>query len=235
MQGSSFKARGKGALSLLRSAWSGKSAAGAKPQAAGVRLGAIDREKLLQIVRLGCPQVTAAKYVGLTGEQLENVLQGDDELSRDVLRAEAEAEVRHMGNVHKASHDEKNWRTSVWWLEHRGLGAPEAVEASDEYPEAVLAALEKFAELIVAEIPDVMRRQSLLTKLLHIALESVEPPVVIDAQPHGEGDEPPLGRELGAERQAAGELDRPAILAGRPARMAGLCSGEERDDVTAQE
>ncbi|HEX6961067.1 MAG TPA: hypothetical protein VF175_04320 [Lacipirellula sp.] len=174
-------------------------------------------------MQLGCPRSTAAKFIGLGEEQLEGLLTNDAQLRRDVLRAEAEAEVRHMGNVHNASKDEKNWRTSVWWLEQRGLRLPEAMESSEDFPEAVLAALEKFAELIVAEIPDVTRRQSLLTKLMHIAFESVEAPVVIDAQPRLEGAQP----------EAESEVDSPAILAGRPARMAGLCSEEGGDDLAA--
>jgi hypothetical protein len=181
--------KGSGALALLRSAWRGKSV-GAKPpatadlrQAAGRTLDASERAKLLQVVQLGCPRSTAAKFVGLTGEQLEGLLRQDEQLTREVLRAEAEAEVRHMGNVHKASSDEKNWRTSVWWLEHRGLGVVGARGTDEGFSEAVLAALDRFAELIVAEIPDLMRRQLLLTKLLHIAVESVEPATIIDVEP----------------------------------------------------
>ena len=168
-------------MSLLSSVWRRRRGVGDAKDGGARRLDRNDREKLLSVVRLGCPRATAAKSVGLTGEQLEALVQVDEELMRDLLRAEAQIEMRHMGNVHKASSDEKNWRTSVWWLEHlRKGGAGEAGEFETGVPEAVLTALERFAELIVAEIPDVTRRQSLLTKLLHIALESVEPTVVID-------------------------------------------------------
>jgi hypothetical protein len=170
--------KGSGALSLLRSAW-----IRAKPQAAeGRRLEAGERETLLHVMRLGCPRTTAAKCVWMESEQLEELLRGDESLRQEVLRAEAAAEIRHMGNVHKASQDEKNWRSSVWWLEQRGVAVVEGDQAESGYPEAVLTALDRFAELIIAEIPDVMRRQLLLTKLLHIAAESVEPAVVIDVE-----------------------------------------------------
>jgi hypothetical protein len=179
MKGSGIGARGAGALALLRSAWRGR---GAKPQAEGRRLTANEREALLQVMRLGCPRSTAAKCVGMDGPQLEGLLAADEELHQEVLRAEAAAEVRHMSNVHKASSDEKNWRTSVWWLEQRGFSELKEAEVDLGYPEAVMTALDKFAELIIAEIPDVMRRQLLLTKLLHIAAESVEAPVVIEGE-----------------------------------------------------
>jgi hypothetical protein len=173
--------RGSRALSLLRSAWRGRRASA--EEAGEAKLSASDRAKVLQVVQLGCPRATAANYVGLSGEQFEQIVLGDEAFARELLRAEAEAAVRHMGNVHKASKDEKNWRTSVWWLEQHGLAPIDAEEGAADYPEAVLTALDRFAELIVAEIPDVMRRQTLLTKLLHIALQSVEPAVVIEAEP----------------------------------------------------
>jgi hypothetical protein len=179
MKVSGFGAKGVGALSLLRSAWKGR---GAKPQAEMRRLEAGERETLLHVMRLGCPRTTAAKCVGMESEQLEELLRGDESLRQEVLRAEAAAEVRHMGNVHKASQDEKNWRSSVWWLEQRGVAVVEGDQAESGYPEAVLTALDRFAELIIVEIPDVMRRQLLLTKLLHIAAESVDAPVVIDVE-----------------------------------------------------
>jgi hypothetical protein len=153
---------------------------------AGVEMRTLDKlecEKLLQVIKLGCPSATAGKYVGLTREQLEALLLRDEDLSRAVLRAEAEAEVRHMGNVHKAAGDEKNWRTSVWWLERHGMVVPELDPDQPGYNEAVMFALEKFASLIVEEIPDVLRRQSLMTALLHVAAESVQPTTVIDVTP----------------------------------------------------
>jgi len=146
-------------------------------------LDAVERAKLLQVIKLGCPSATAGKYVGLTREQLDALVMRDEELMRDVLRAEADAEVRHMGNVHKAANDEKNWRTSVWWLERHGVVVPELDLDQPGYNEAIMYALEKFADLIVAEIPDVARRQSLLTALLHVAAESVQPTTVIDVAP----------------------------------------------------
>src|SRR5687767_4056742 len=127
MKDSGFRGRSSRALALLRSAWKGRGASAEASamsdlaQAATV-LDAAEQAKLMQVLQLGCPRSTAAKYVGLSGEQLEALLRADEQLTREVLRAEAEAEVRHMGNVHKASKDEKNWRTSVWWLEQRGLG-----------------------------------------------------------------------------------------------------------------
>jgi hypothetical protein len=161
-------------LALFRSAFGGGR------DGDGRGLTAAERDTLQRVLRLGCARSTAAKYVGRSVEQLNTLLAADDELQRDVLRAEAQAEVRHMGNVHKASESEKNWRTSVWWLEQRAAGGDADLGAT--IPVQVLPVLEAFAEAIIDEVPDVVRRQSLLTRLLHIAVDSVAPPVTIDAE-----------------------------------------------------
>jgi hypothetical protein len=167
----SFKA-GSRALTLFRAAL------GRGRSADGRALTDDERNKLQNALRLGCARSTAAKFVGRTVEQLETMLAGDEELLRDVLRAEAHAEVRHMGNIHKASESEKNWRTSVWWLEQRASGSgDEGMGAT--IPAQVLPVLEAFADAIIEEVPDVLRRQSLLTRLLHIAVDSVAPPTTI--------------------------------------------------------
>lgn len=191
--GFSFRA-GSRALALFRSALGRGRGAG------GGALTSAERDMLLHALRLGCPQTTAAKCVGRTVEALEAVLAVDDELQRAVLRAEAQAEVRHMSNVHKASESEKNWRSSVWWLEQRAGGGETGSGAT--IPEAVLPALEAFAEAIIEEIPDVLRRQSLLTKLLHIAVDSVAPPPTIDAEATNVISAP-------GEGEPAAELDEP--------------------------
>jgi hypothetical protein len=199
-----FKTAGAGALSLLRSAWKGgRPSVEAPPRA----LDALQQAKLLSALQLGCPRSTAAKVVGMNGEQLETLLAHDEALLQEARRAEAAAEVRHMANINKASSDEKNWRTSVWWLEQRGLESAEAGAEQVDFPAALLSALELFAEVIVAEIPDVTRRQALLTKLLHISVESVAAPLVIEAETPAASESSP-GDEASARLPATEEHSR---------------------------
>ena len=137
-----------------------------------------EQSKVSGVVRLGCPPATAAKFVGRTPEQLAEELQRNEPLARELLQSEAEAVVRHMSNIHKAANDEKNWRTSVWWLEQYARAGARPEDAVS-LPAAVFEALQRIAELIVTEIPDAARRQAVLTQLLNIAAESVgksEPP-----------------------------------------------------------
>ena len=131
-----------------------------------------EQSKVSGVVRLGCLPATAAKFVGRTPEQLEEELQRNEPLARELLQSEAEAVVRHMGNIHKAANDEKNWRTSVWWLEQHARAGAQPEDAVS-LPAAVFEALQQFAELIVVEIPDAARRQAVLMRLLNIAAESL--------------------------------------------------------------
>jgi hypothetical protein len=128
-----------------------------------------DVGQLCLVIQGGCDRSTACKLVGITVEQLEVQMQRDAALRREVLTAEARPEVHHMTNILKASKDEKNWRSSIWWIERRD----EQQECSADSPgwstpAVVCAALERLAELIVAEIPDLDHRRAVLTRLLDV-------------------------------------------------------------------
>ena len=140
----------------------------------GDMLEALERARLCELVKVGCEREAAAKCLGLTLEQLEAEIARDDALAKDLLRAEGAAVLAHMGNVRKAAGDEKNWRTSVWWLEQYARHAQVAGASAAEFQGAVFAALDRFAALIVEEIVDVERRQRLLTQLTNITTECAE-------------------------------------------------------------
>ena len=152
----------------------------------GDMLEPFERTKICDVVKFGCGREAAAKYVGLTLEQLEAELVRDEELAKDLLRAEGAAVLSYMGHVRKAAGDEKHWRSSVWWLEQQAridkLSGPDRLT----FTEAVLETLERFAEMIVAEVSDLKRRNALLTKLTNIAAQGVgkvDESQVIDVEP----------------------------------------------------
>jgi len=76
------------------------------------------QSEVCSFVQLGCSSETAAASVGLTIEQLEEQLLVDNQFAEQMLRAAAMVEAHHMKNVRQAAEEEKNWRASVWWLEH---------------------------------------------------------------------------------------------------------------------
>jgi hypothetical protein len=146
----------------------------------------MEQATLCNLVRMGCSREAGAKYVGLTLEQLEAEIARDEALAKELLRAEGAAVLMHMGNVRKAANDEKNWRTSVWWLEQQARLGKSAGTTGPDLHEAVREALERFAALIVEEITDVERRERVLTQLINITLEcagTIDPSQVIDVEP----------------------------------------------------
>jgi hypothetical protein len=166
----------------------------------------IEQSRLCELVRVGCPRESAAKYVGLTLEELEKEVARDEALAKNLLRAEGTAVLTFMGNIRKAASDEKNWRSSVWWLEQQAkidkLSGPDRVK----FTEAVLETLERFAEMIVAEVSDLKRRHSLLTALLNIAAQGVgkaDESKVIDVEPALITSSPAEAETTGAEPAAS--------------------------------
>lgn len=75
--------------------------------------------KLVAALSLGADRAVAARYVGLSLAELEQLLAEHDDVLREVLRAEATAELAHLRTVKEAASQAKNWRASVFWLKSR--------------------------------------------------------------------------------------------------------------------
>ena len=74
---------------------------------------------VLAIVRAGCPRATAGHCVGWNEARWTDELQQSETFRNELLRTEAALEANHLRNVQAAAQDKRNWRASVWWLEHR--------------------------------------------------------------------------------------------------------------------
>jgi hypothetical protein len=132
------------------------------------------KAKILDVMRLGADRATACHYVGVDAGQLQAEMTASEEFSRAVLRAQAEAELKHLGNIHRASQDEKHWRTSAWWLERRAAGRASGVTAAEALAQ-VAELVDVLAGIIVAEVPEAAVQRRLIERLL-AALEGVEEP-----------------------------------------------------------
>jgi hypothetical protein len=129
--------------------------------------------------------------VGVSLEALIAAMEADAELGRQVLAAEAKAEIMHMTSILNASKDEKNWRTSAWWFDRRdALWASAAKEQRQATP-ALAAAIEQLAKLIAADMPEIERRCTLVARLLDAAgapqkLDESPAALALPAPPAGE-------------------------------------------------
>ncbi len=128
-----------------------------------------DRATFCAILHLGCDRATACKFLGVSVEQLAAEIDRNAEFAQQAHRAEAKAEVDHMRNVREAALDEKNWRTSVWWLERQERELDGAEESSLwNSPATVRATLNKLIEIVMVEVDDPIRRHSVIAKLHQI-------------------------------------------------------------------
>lgn len=133
-----------------------------------------EKGQLDAILKMGCNRATACKYAGVSADRLLAAMQRDPSFERSILHAESQPEVRHIGNVNKASQDEKHWRSSAWWLERREREQESAQDSSQwNYPAAVRDALDKLIDVVMTEIVDPVRRQAIVAELLKIAGEGV--------------------------------------------------------------
>jgi hypothetical protein len=67
----------------------------------------------------GSDRAAVCDAVGVTLVQLQLEMKRDPEFAQQVARAEASMELLQMNRVIKATDDDKNWRTSIWWIERR--------------------------------------------------------------------------------------------------------------------
>lgn len=134
-----------------------------------------EKGQLDTVLKMGCSRDTACKYAGVSADRLLAEMQRDPHFERSILHAESHPEVRHIGNVNKASQDEKNWRSSVWWLERREREQDAAHDRLQwNYPTAVRDALDRLIDVVTTEIADPIRRQAIVAELLKLAGEGAD-------------------------------------------------------------
>lgn len=75
-------------------------------------------ERLFSALRDGNTRQAACAYAGISDQTLANWMARSLDFLEGVKKAEAEAEVRHVGNISRASH-RGSWQASAFWLERR--------------------------------------------------------------------------------------------------------------------
>ena len=122
------------------------------------------KNHLIALLQNGCERDTAAHFCGLSAADVQQAIDGDEVWRRDVLRAEAAYEFRHLQKLQQAAGDSKNWRISVWCLESRW---PEryARRAFTVAPQQLRQFVDQLAGVLNDEVSDVDCRERVLNKL----------------------------------------------------------------------
>jgi hypothetical protein len=121
------------------------------------------------ILSVGCDRQTAADYAGCSLAAIRAQLKDDPRFQAAVRRAEAGAELSHMGNVQQAAREKKDWRASVWWLERRSperfaRRSPGAI--TDRQLKAFVAVL---TEVLTEELSNTTDCERIVSRLQSIA------------------------------------------------------------------
>lgn len=139
------------------------------------------RAAIVAILAVGCSRRTAARYVGCAPSTIRRTAQRDPAFGRLLRKAECRLEVTHLRNIRTAASMPQYWRAAAWALEHLRPAAYAARRTDALSPAQVEAILVRFAELMVAELPDaqarrrVRRRVVALARTLAAGLPSIKP------------------------------------------------------------
>jgi hypothetical protein len=145
-------------------------------------LTADQRTHVLDFLASGADLESVCRYACVTIVQLRLEMKRDPDFAQAAARAEAKVELLQMGNVMKAARDEKNWRTSVWWIERRSrlrkAAEDRALSESD-----LLELMDALSQVIVQEIADPLSQQRVIERLLDIVAQGPRDALITECPP----------------------------------------------------
>lgn len=139
------------------------------------------REEVLSYLPSGGDRITVCEFVGVTPLQLQLEMKRDPTFAESVARAEARVELTQMSKVLKAANDEKNWRTSVWWLERRSRQRERLHQSHSE--EALVELIDAVARALAEELSDHDQVRRIIERLFDIITQAGEMPAALLAPP----------------------------------------------------
>jgi hypothetical protein len=157
-------------------------------------LDATKREVILGILSAGCSRRTAANYVGCATSTIQNTADRDPQFAAKLDRAENQAVVTHMTNIHKAAKDARYWRAAAWVLERLRPDEYAAPHPDLLTVEQTLGLMEYLAQVIIEEVPVSSIRKNIIKRL-----DELNKMVIAMA---------PGGRAVKAERVPAEDVPR---------------------------
>jgi hypothetical protein len=125
----------------------------------------IRRREILAILAMGSSRQAAAKYVGSTAGVIRDAAQRDPGFAQQLQHAEQQAELNYLGNIRDAAKKPQYWRAAAWVLERRKPGDFASRKAGVMTVEQTRQVLERFAQIVVEEVPAARRRHRILARL----------------------------------------------------------------------
>lgn len=135
------------------------------------KLSAEAHKQAVSVVSVGCSRTAAAKFLGITLSEFEQFVRTNKEFAKDLGKAEAGVEVKHMQCVLQSVKDKADWRKSIWWLEHmrpEQYGKQDATARENKRMDSFLKAI---VDVIALEVQDKSTRSRLLDRLAKLREE----------------------------------------------------------------
>ena len=126
---------------------------------------------LRAMVAMGCDHEMGAKALGVTPEELDDLLSRDPQFAQELWQAEGQAEFHHMRTLHAAAKDEKYWRAATWWLERRAKRYASRPRTPQLSPALLDQYLETLAEILLEEVRDPAVQRRVLARLADLLTE----------------------------------------------------------------
>jgi hypothetical protein len=125
----------------------------------------IKRREVLAILAMGSSRQAAAKYVGCAACAIRDAAQSDPDFAEQLRHAEQQAELNYLSNIRDAAKKPQYWRAAAWVLERRKPGDFALRKAGVMTVEQARQVLERFAQIVVEEVPAARQRQRILARL----------------------------------------------------------------------
>jgi hypothetical protein len=128
-------------------------------------LDATQKEHVAAILGVGCSLRTAANYVSCSPETIRREMDRDPEFARKTQRAPRQCEIGYLQNLRLAASNERHWRAAAWALERLNredfaARPPDAVTYGQ-----IRRLLARMADVVVEEIDNEAKRQTILKRL----------------------------------------------------------------------
>jgi hypothetical protein len=125
----------------------------------------LKQRDIITILSVGCSRRTAAKYVGCAPSTIQNTAERIGKFADKLHRAENQAVVTHMTNIHKAAKKEQYWRAAAWALERLN---PE--EYATPHPDMITfeqasRLIDCFARIVIEAVPIDAYRKSIVKRV----------------------------------------------------------------------
>lgn len=123
------------------------------------------KNEVIAILSVGCSRRTAARYVGCTPLIIAKTAKTDETFAQQLIRAQEQAEISSMKNIHNAAKQERYWKAAAWILERKNpeefrLRSPDSLNA-----EQLKFIVTQLSQMIVEEVKSPVYRKNVLARL----------------------------------------------------------------------